>query len=136
MKRLFVWILILLMTAVCAYIYLSYRYKSINIFTVKDFQKESSVPAAIITDRKTLKELSITFATSISMKGVMKVTSPKYILEIYGFNNKVKTAYLWVDKESVHGMLMYESDTNKAYSISKENNHRIDSMISGLITIQ
>ena len=100
-------------------------YQKIDIYTAKNFNKETNAPVMSITDKDTFKEVSAIIRKSQRMLGILDVVSPEYILEIHGFNKSMQMVYLWLGKGSVQGMCMYKDNTNTGYSISETNTQKL-----------
>lgn len=104
-------------------------YQKIDVFTAKGFDKETNTPILSITDKIKLKEISTIIKTSNKINGVLDVTAPNYILEMHSFTNDIETIYLWLDKDSIKGMIMYKNKTETGYSISEDNTLRLKQVI-------
>jgi len=122
---LFVFIILSLST----YFYLNSSYQKIDVFTANGFDKETNTPISSITDKKTMREISIIIKTSNKINGKVDVAPPNFVLEIHSFINGIKTIYLWLDKDSIKGMLMYKNKNGTGYSISEDNTQRLKQVI-------
>lgn len=104
-------------------------YQKIDVFTAKGFDKETSTPILSITDKNEIREISTIIKTSNRIYGKIDVAPPNYILEIHSFSDDIKTIYLWLDKHSIRGMIMYENKTATGYAISEDNTQRLKEVI-------
>lgn len=111
------------------YVYLSNSYQKINVFTAKGFDKETNTPILSITDKIKLIEISTIIKTTNKINGILDVAPPNYVLEIHSFTNGIKTIYLWLDKDSIKGMIIYKNNTETGYSISQDNTQRLKQII-------
>lgn len=132
MKRKYLYAVIIIIAVVClsACLFISSRYQKINIFAAKGFDKASSTPIVSISDRKTLREISLSFLTSKRIKGALNTIQPEYVMEIYSFNNQVKRVYLWLGTGSNQGMYIYSDNTHAGYSFSYKNTERLRNAIT------
>lgn len=121
--------LIIMILSFSTYFYLNNSYQKIDVFTAKGFDKETNTPISSITDKITLSEISTIIKTSNKINGKVDVAPPNYVLEIHSFTNSIKTIYLWLDKDSIKGMIMYKNKTETGYSISEENTLRLKQVI-------
>ena len=122
-------VFIIIIVSFSTYFYLNNNYQKIDIFTAKGFDKETNTPISSITAKITLKEISNIIKTSNKINGILDVTTPKYVLEIHSFTNDIKTIYLWLDKDSIQGMIMYKNKTETGYSISEENTLKLKQVL-------
>jgi hypothetical protein len=111
------------------YVYLSNSYQKINVFTAKSFDKETNTPILSITNKIKLIEISTIIKTTNKINGILDVAPPNYVLEIHSFTNGIKTIYLWLDKDSIKGMIIYKNNTETGYSISQDNTQRLKRII-------
>lgn len=109
---------------------LSNEIEKIDVYIAKDFDKSTDKPLISIIDKEIINEISQILKESDSLPGILDVSSPKYLIEIY--NSKFKeteVVYLWVEKEGYKGMCMNMNNTNKGYEISASNNEKIKQII-------
>ena len=133
MKRKYIWaitIFVIIISGILTHVYLNNGYKKIDIYIAKDFNKKISTPMQSISDKNALKEISTIIKESRKMLGILNVTSPDYILDIYSFNKNMQTVYLWISKDSVQGMYMYKNNTETGYSISETNTEKLKKLIN------
>ena len=132
MKRKFVCIVVITLTIiilVLIYAFSRNNYQKIDIFTAKGIDKETNTPILSITDKIKLREISTIIKTSNKMSGILDVAPPNYILEMHSFTNGIKTIYLWLDKDSIKGMIIYKNKSETGYSISEDNTLRLKQVI-------
>lgn len=131
MKRISVCIVsfIIIIFIFITYLYSNNSYQKVDIFIAKDFDKETNTPILSITDKKTLRKITNIIKTSKKLRGILNVAAPNYVLEIHGFKNSSKAIYLWLDEDSIKGMIMYINNTSTGYSISEENTEKLKEVI-------
>ncbi|MFA6941063.1 MAG: hypothetical protein WCQ54_08800 [Clostridiaceae bacterium] len=127
-KSRYIIIIIIIGFSISTYFYLNSRYEKIDIFTAAGFAKDESSPISV-TDRKTLIEISSIVKSSVKMDGIVNVVQPDYVLEFKSFPDKIRTIYLWLNKDSNKGMLMYKNKTETGYSISEENAEKLKQIV-------
>ena len=104
--------------------------EKIDIYIAKNSNKSTDKPAASITDKDTLDKISIILKESDKILGILDVTAPDYVLDIYNFEKGIVTIYLWVGEEGTKGMYMYKERTETGYSISVSNNQKIKHIVT------
>lgn len=121
--------IIIIIFVFLTYVYLSNSYQKIDVFTAKGFDKETNTPILSITNKIKLREISTIIKTSNKINGKVDVAPPNYVLEIHSFTKGIKTIYLWLDKDTIKGMMMYINKTETGYSISEDNTLRLKQVI-------
>jgi len=128
-KSVYLVLFVFIILSLSTYFYLNSSYQKIDVFTANGFDKETNTPISSITDKKTMREISIIIKTSNKINGKVDVAPPNFVLEIHSFINGIKTIYLWLDKDSIKGMLMYKNKNGTGYSISEDNTQRLKQVI-------
>lgn len=105
--------------------------EKIDVCVAKDFGKSTDKPLISIIDKEIIKEISQILKESTSIPGILDVSSPNYLIEIYNSNLKdTEVIYLWLGENGDKGMCMNTNNTNKVYTISISNNQKLKQIIT------
>lgn len=104
--------------------------EKIDVYIAKDFDKSTDKPLISIIDKEIINEISQILKESTSLPGILDVSSPNYLIEIYNSKLKdIEVVYLWVEKDGYKGMCMNMNNTNKGYEITTSNNKKIKQIL-------
>jgi hypothetical protein len=137
MKRLYPWATMLIIFTICVFAYFSLNsienLQKIDIYKTNRSDKTTNILIMTINDKDQLKVISTIIKKSKKMPGILSVAPPEFILEIQSNDKSIKKVYLWIGKDNMQGMYMFENNTETGYSISMSNTKKLRSMMDSII---
>jgi hypothetical protein len=133
-KKLIYIVIIIAILILITFVFFNIRFQRGDVYTAKGFNKENGTPILSISDKIELNNILEIIKTADKIKGKIDVSTPNYIIELFTSFNGMKTIYLWLDKDSIKGMLMYQNSNEIGYSISEDNTLKLKQII--LLAIQ